>query len=263
MFITNTRRPSSRATNARRRGERSRVATFGETAIAIAAGLDPTRILAQDCADYYLLAQLRIPHYVAQAADRLDELVGELTEEFTIYLDLACGGEIRHASSWPSELPPCPVLGRGSDRSVAWKDWLRWETRVYRTEFAVEAFEHAYWPGRNYGGEPWMVIASTLLALLRGQVSPEGFIDRVWNLQHHGGIALNKVYGTEELPVVLEAHGKDDYETLLSYASDTTKQLWAKAFGRRTLLDACASLVLWTRLRDLVPAPAHTTASKH
>jgi hypothetical protein len=198
----------------------------------------------------------RMPHYLPEAATRLEELASELAKEFTTYLDLACGGELRHASTWPYELPSCPVLGRGSDRSVAWKDWLAWETPMYRMEYALEAFEQASWPSRNYGGEPWMLIASTVLAFLREETSAEVFVDRVWNLEHHGGISLNKLYATEELIAALEAHGKDDYDTLLAYSSDATKRLWEKAFTSKTFGEACASLVLWTRLRNLIPTSA-------
>ena len=249
------------ANDVRRRNERSHVPTCGETEVAIAAGLDPARNLAADCADYYLLAHLRMPHYLPEAAERLGNLASELAEEFTIYLDLACGGELRHASTWPHELPSCPVLGRGSDRSVAWKDWLVWKTPIYRMEYAVQAFEEASWPSRNYGGEPWMLIASTVLAFLRKEMSSEVFVDRVWNLEHHGGVCLNKVYATEELAAVLEAHGRDDYETLVSQSSEATRLLWEKAFERKTLAEACASLVLWTRLRKLIPTPAHAAES--
>jgi hypothetical protein len=256
VTMTHNRPAPLAATTARRRDERSRVPTCGETEVAIVAGLDPARNLTQDCADYYLLTHLRMPHYLPGAAGRLEDLASELADEFTIYLDLACGGELRHASTWPYELPSCPVLGRGNDRSVAWKDWLAWETPVYRMEYAVQAFEEASWPSRNYGGEPWMLIASTVLSFLRGEMSAESFIDRVWNLEHHGGVCLNKVYATEELAVVLEAHGKDDYETLLSYSSGTTKLLWDKAFDKKSFGEACASLVLWTRLRGLVPVAA-------
>lgn len=253
MTMTHNRPAPLAAT---RRDGRSRVPTGGETDVAIAAGLDPTRNLTRDCADYYLLAHLRMPHYLPDAAERLEDLASDLAEEFTIYLDLACGGELRHASTWPYELPSCPVLGRGRDRSVAWKDWLAWETPMYRMEYAVQAFEEASWPSRNYGGEPWMLIAATVLAFLRKEMSPELFVDRVWNLEHHGGCSLNKVYATEELAAVLEAHGKDDYETLLSYSSDSTKLLWDKAFDKKSFGEACASLVLWTRLRELVPVAA-------
>lgn len=261
MTVTDTTTARLAATNVRSRNERSRVQSCGETDVAMAAGLDPARNLARDCADYYLLAHLRMPHYLPEAAERLADLASELAEEFTIYLDLACGGELRHASTWPYELPSSPVLGRGSDRSVAWKDWLAWETPMYRMEYAVQAFEQASWPSRNYGGEPWMLIASTVLAFLSKEMSAEAFIDRVWNLHHHGGVCLNKVYATEELAAVLEAHGKDDYETLLSYSSETTKFLWVKAFDNKTFGEACASLVLWTRLRQLVPTTAYATKS--
>lgn len=223
---------------------------FGETDVAKKAGLDPTRNLAQACADYYLLSYLRRPHYVVAAAFALDNLVNDLTAEFAQYLDMACGGELRHASTWPPELPPCPVLGTGTDRSLAWRDWLAWETPIYRAEYAASAFEQASWPGSNYGGEPWALIACTLHEFLTKRMSRELFLDRVWNLQHHGGIVLNKVYPTDELALTLEAHGKDDHATLMSLAGEQTRELWTKTFSQptRTLQEARASLRLWARL---------------
>ena len=182
---------------------RTRRPVFGETEVAKRVGLDPTRNLAQACSDFYLLSYLRRPHYVVAAAEALDELVRDLTPEFAQYLDMACGGELRHASTWPCELPSCPVLGRGNDRSVAWRDWLAWETASYRAEYAATAFEEASWPSRNYGGEPWAAIATTLHEFLSKQMSCEMFIDRVWNLQHHGGIVLNKIYPTDELALAM------------------------------------------------------------
>jgi hypothetical protein len=230
-----------------RRGRRP---VYGETEVAKRVGLDPTRNLAQACADFYLLSCMRRPYYVVAAAEALDELVRDLAPEFAQYLDMACGGELRHASTWPCELPACPVLGRGNDRSVAWRDWLAWKTPVYRAEYAATAFEEASWPSRNYGGEPWVVIAVTLHEFLSKQVSSEMFIDRVWNLQHHGGIVLNKIYPTDELALVLEEHGKDDHDTLVAFASEQTRALWTKTFSprTRTVEEARASLQLWARL---------------
>jgi hypothetical protein len=235
---------------------RTRRPVFGETEVAKRVGLDPTRNLAQACSDFYLLSYLRRPHYVVAAAEALDELVRDLTPEFAQYLDMACGGELRHASTWPCELPSCPVLGRGNDRSVAWRDWLAWETAGYRAEYAATAFEEASWPSRNYGGEPWALIATTLHEFLSKQMSCEMFIDRVWNLQHHGGLVLNKIYPTDELALVLEAHGKDDHETLIGFSSEQTRDLWTKTFssGTRTVEEARASLQLWARLAF---QPAH------
>ena len=234
--------------------------TDNETRVAIDAGLNPSRDLARACADFYLLSYLRRLHYIAAAGRALDELAGDLAPEFARYLDLACGGELRHASSWPMELPACPMLGRGSCRSLAWRDWLSWEDPVYRARYAAEAFEQAAWPSRNYGGEPWAEIALVLELHLTGKMSPEVFVDRVWNLQHHGGICLNKVYDTEGLGPVLEAHGQDDHDTLLSQASDNTRALWHQAFEKKSVRDACESIVMWTEINDLVKTASTTLA---
>jgi len=95
-----------------------------------------------------------------------DALVADLVSEFTRYLDFACGGELRHASTWSCELPTCPVIGRGTDRSVVAR-LARVGNPLYGAGYAVQAFEEASWPSRNYGGEPWVLIALTLHAFLR------------------------------------------------------------------------------------------------
>ena len=96
----------------------------------------------------------------------LDALVADLVSEFTRYLDLACGGELRHASTWSCELPTARSLD-AEPIARLWRDWLAWETPLYRAGYAVQAFEEASWPSRNYGGEPWVLIALTLHAFLR------------------------------------------------------------------------------------------------
>lgn len=232
------------------RGRRPRRAISREAHVARRVGLHPERDLAQACSDFYLLTYLRRPHYVVPAADVLGDLVNDLASEFAHYLDMACGGELRHASTWPQDLSDCPILGTGIDRSVAWREWLAWETPISRARYAMSAFEEASWPGRNYGGEPWVLIAATLHQFLTMKLRPELFLDRVWNLQHHGGIVLNKIYNVDELSVVLDAHGKDDHETLLSFASQRTKELWSRTFTPRTktVEEVRASLRLWVRL---------------
>ena len=122
MAMTNNR-PAA-AMIVRRRVER--VPACGEKEVAIAVGLDPARNLAQECADYYLLAHLRMPHYLPQAAERLEKLAGEVAGEFTIYLDLACGGELRYASTWPYERGRTGLRGR--------HPCIAWSTRCKRSK---------------------------------------------------------------------------------------------------------------------------------
>ena len=71
-----------------------------------------------------------------------------------------------------------------------------------------------------------------------------------------GGLPNNKIYPTDELALVLEAHGKDDHDTLIAFASERTRGLWTKTFSRqmRTVEEARASLQLWARLAF---QPAH------
>lgn len=237
-------------TQRRRRGREDPV----ETRVARSLGLRVERNLAQACADYYLLAFLRRAHYDASAFRALERLVTDLVPELARYLDLACGGELRHASTWPPNLSLCPLLGAGTSRSLAWQQWLLWKNPLERARFAHVAFQEASWPSPNYGGQPWVVIAATLTSYLQGDTCPESFVDRVWNLQHHGGIALNKVYDTDDLALVLEAHGCDNFEVLERHASAPTRKLWQAHCRReaRSLRAASESFLLWTLDRGVL-----------
>lgn len=79
-----------------------------------------------------------------------------------------------------------------------------------------------------------------------GRRNSIGYLGR----QLGGGLPNNKIYVTEELALVLDAHGRDDHDTLISFASEQARELWTKTFSQRTrtLQEARASLQLWARL---------------
>lgn len=110
------------------------------------------------------------------------------------------------------------------------KSWVEWADMQTRTKVAVDVFDMAdVWPSSGYGGAKWKDIAVTLKLYLDRKTSPIMWLDRVWNLQHNGGCALNKIYNVGDLIIVLEAHGKDDYDTLLKHASGRVIRMWERS----------------------------------
>jgi hypothetical protein len=118
----------------------------------------------------------------------LDALVADLVSEFTRYLDFACGGELRHASTWSCELPTCPVIGRGTDRSVVAR-----LARVGNPSLSGWVCSAGF--RGSLMAEPQLRRRTVGVDRLNAPCVPEKvtselFLDRVWNLQHHGGIVL-------------------------------------------------------------------------
>jgi hypothetical protein len=117
----------------------------------------------------------------------LDALVADLVSEFTRYLDFACGGELRHASTWSCELPTCPVIGRGTDRSVVAR--LARVGNPSLSAWVCSAGFRGSLTSRNYGRRT-VGVDRLNAPCVPEKVTSELFLDRVWNLQHHGGIVL-------------------------------------------------------------------------
>lgn len=201
-----------------------------------------------DAADFYLLealahallnrpnrgVELFLDHpevrVVAREAQRTQEnLIERLDPVYCQYVDLACGGELRHHPA---------VSGRTLDgnRRAAWSGW-----KVVRDTVGLQALLDAEdlfndWTGGGYGGPKWGAGARLLYDRLAGKITKKQWIDRVFALQHNGGVFLNKI----DWPVtndpkwalgymqskVLVAHAGDDFGTLLKVASPEVKRLW-------------------------------------
>ena len=192
-------------------------------------GLRKSRDLAADCANYYLLLNLHQVAKSKRATEKLEAMAGELAPEFATYLDLAIGGEIRYGAveAYPT-LEVSPGRKKRGTRSLAWELWPDWKTLPERVDYAITVFGMGdLWPSSGYGGEKWKSIAEALKLRVDKKISDIMWLDRVWNLQHNGGVALDKVYNCGmNLQRVLNAHGADDYETLLKFATDDVRKLW-------------------------------------
>jgi hypothetical protein len=205
--------------------------TINERTLARGRRLDPDRDIAQAAADFYLLENFANVRGDQWAAIRLDDHEQGLAREFTEYLDMAIGGELRYAKRYLGELPRElePYFREVSDTGRG-KAWLVWT--VIRRRFGMRALELAescfFAPGwrRNFGGEPWGYICKTLRGYLEGKRKTRIFVDGVFNLEHCTGSVFNKLYNCSKLPAVLEAHGVDDYPTLLGACSPDVRRRW-------------------------------------
>lgn len=205
--------------------------SINERTVARGRRLDPDRDLSTAAADFYLLENLATLRGDRWAALRLAEHEQCLAREFAGYLDMAIGGELRYAKRYLDELPPAlePFFREISDtaRGKAWLVWtvIRRCFGLRALDLAEQCFSEAGWR-RNFGGSPWVLAVRVLRPYLKGEHSPRIFVDRCFNLQHNTGSILNKLYNCSSLPRVLEAHGIDDYPTLLGVCSPEVRKRW-------------------------------------
>ena len=190
--------------------------------------------LSSAASDFYLLEALANIEGVANAKPKLVAFESKLAKEFADYLDIAVGGELRYAQSHlgdavPTELAPYfkEVQSYSGDRGTAWLIWgvIRRKMGNRALELAELTFQQPGWRS-SFGGYAWAGITRVLRSYLEGQINDRIFVDRCWSLQHNSGCALNKLYSVRDLAEVLEAHGKDDYSTLVRNASAEVRDIW-------------------------------------
>jgi len=205
--------------------------SINERTVARGRRLDPDRNISQAAADFYLLENLAMVKEDRWASIRLDGHENALARDFASYLDMAVGGELRYARRYVEELPrDLEPFFREVSETARGKAWLVWT--IIRRKYGIRALELAeeafYTPGwrRNFGGEAWGYVARALRAYLEGKRKPRIFVDQCFNLEHNTGSVFNKLYNVSGLPAVLEAHGQDDYPTLLSACSSDVSRRW-------------------------------------
>jgi hypothetical protein len=79
---------------------------------------------------------------------------------------------------------------------------------------------------RNFGGEAWARVVVALREYLSGRLKRRIFVDRCFSLEHNSGCVFDKLWATGNVRPALEAHGVDDYATLLHHASSQVQLLW-------------------------------------
>jgi hypothetical protein len=192
------------------------------------------RSIAEAISDFYLLETLGCLNGDALARRRLERHETELASEFASYLDIAVGGELRYAKSMlgdecPTKLKPFLKEAALADRGTAWMVWgvIRRAWGIDALHLAEETFDLPGWRGA-FGGDAWRSIAKVLRCYLEGRMNDRIFVDRCFSMEHNSGCVFNKLYCVRGVPTVLSAHGNDEYDTLLSFASEEAKCLWRR-----------------------------------
>lgn len=126
-----------------------------------------------------------------QAQRLLSKLIDLTDTQFTSYVALACGGEIRHHWTCAGELPKV--------RRVAWAAWSQ-VVDFYGVEaYTTMASLFREQVNSSIGGELWAIAAELIRDRLLEKLGPtpavnkQVFIDRVFTLQHNTGTFLNKL----------------------------------------------------------------------
>lgn len=212
------------------------------------AWLDPCRVAA----DFYLLEAMqagvlnvehecegRCDHFFGMIEDldgvRMDasrlykELVARLDPTFQQYVEMACGGELRHHPAMGSNVV-------SAHRRMAWAQWRVIREIVGNQAILDMADLFMDWKGGGFGGQKWAAAATLLHDRMTGRITAEQWCDRVFTLVHNGGVFLNKLewacknkkqWGLEQLQTnVLPAHGESRFNILLAVASPEVVKLW-------------------------------------
>lgn len=214
------------------------------------AWCDPCQVAA----DFYLLDALRhsvvnascgcterCKHHIAKDSPTLrmirvesnqlfDDLVGKLDPLFQQYVEMACGGELRHHGCIGGQV----VSG---ERRIAWAQWRAVREYVGNQALLDMADLFMDWGKETgYGGPKWAEAARLLHDRVTGRITPPQWVDRVFTLVHNGGVFLNKVdwqvHNRKKWPLhlmqekVLPAHASDGFGILLRVCSPEVKKLW-------------------------------------
>ncbi len=208
------------------------------------SNLDPCRAAA----DFYLLDALRFamvnksdcPRTIfagsydlrsvqAEAHERFAWLVAILDAIFCEYVEMACGGELRHHAAMGNRVV-------SSVRRTAWAQW-----KAIHDELGddclldMATLFDEFGPG-SFGGAKWGFAARLLHDRLTDRITKSQWVNMVFQLVHNGGVFLNKldwaVHNRRKWNLhylqhnVLPAQAIDGWRTLLSVASPRTVALW-------------------------------------
>jgi hypothetical protein len=226
---------------------------LSENAFFKSIGLNVKRDLARDCADFYLL-EMAVAQGNYFAIDRLARHEAQLAKELSTYLDIAVGGEVRHATHMsratglplPEEMEAYWNVASKNEKSEkgrfeCWQVWYRLRRRDWNGTsiwllHAAELFVHEKWHQGSVGGKGWSDAARVVHDYLYGmgrdkrKMKARTFVDRCWTIQHNGGAIFDKAYRNstmlDRLMKVLNRQEQEDYNYLKRVASPEIRQLW-------------------------------------
>lgn len=175
-------------------------------------GVDRSISPVSGCADFYLLEAIQSKVFAgpnisyiaddpemdqisAQARTQREALIEVLDEQFVKYINMACGGEVRYHQAMKKYQT---VVPRGGDRDFRHGGWLLWH-RIFE-RVGPEAVKDCailladFYSG-GVGGPKWATAANVLYQRLTQPdlMPPWLFVDRVFTMQHNGGMILNKI----------------------------------------------------------------------
>lgn len=220
---------------------------FGEEgAKAIrAAGLNPERVLWQDCADFYVLERMTADGS-REAARLLERHERTLAREFEKYLDVAMGGEIRYLAvgAYEKGITYDPVLqpylestndiseegmANAHERYSSWLTWLDTPDHPKLIRASIEPLLSDLWGERTQiAGPTWGTVARVLMDWYDGKISRRVFVDRCFTMQHNNGAVFNKAYRSMrklQETLAMQAASRD-YSDLAKRCSPAVRELW-------------------------------------
>lgn len=213
--------------------------------------LDRHLNLCQKCADLYIVLDMEID-YPDDVSKLRQEIVEGLAEQFAAYLDMAVGGEFRHAAHVCSSTSVAALAAKGPLHAELLKEatsgynagrhamWGRWkEVREKHGLAALEVVRDVFNEGKwdsSFGGKKWGTAAEILLRYLSGEDSKLLFVDTAFSLQHNTGCIFNKIYDTNGLQSLLNAKAEGYVDELVAYASKEVSAAWAQKLAVKEAL---------------------------
>jgi len=199
-------------------------------------GIDTEMDLVEQAADFYLTNEAALDFPVLQQF--ADRQANHLAAQFSSYLSMAIGGELRHSKTksyikWASKnvVEILQELGKNGysnsfylNRNQAWLKWADiFKKRSKKQQAALiktarRIFRKGKW-NSAYGGNNWSLIAITLYTYLKGESSATTFVDTVFGLYHNCNLVLDKVWSVHELKNTLDENLKHDMKSLAQKAS--------------------------------------------
>ena len=171
-------------------------------------------------ADFYLFYAMKDASPYLQ--EKFNDYAQVVAKQLAIYIDAACGGELRHKNF--------AGLLKTEGRSIARRDWRRKRQAqgINLLQSGRDCFNKTHWAG-PYGGKRWGAIADVLIRHLTGELEPFLFVDLALALQHNTGTVFNKLHNywrMSGLMQVLDANLHENWGVLIQYASPWAQYLF-------------------------------------
>jgi hypothetical protein len=214
--------------------------------------IDISVALASEAADFYLLleASTRCPEAKAEA----NKLAKKLADQFSRYMFMAIGGELRHflwsenAGIVYDAIRECFRVQEIEEmeaifdwfkqhtreflsRNESWDKWSNWRETIAKIypvskldllDFAQYIFEVSAGWQFGCGGRPWATITNTLKMYLTGGLTDVMFVDTAFGLKHNHQLHFDKIWCVELLEFVLNLNANGDYDTMKIIANKET-----------------------------------------